>query len=427
MAHNTVVVDGQDMTLDGEGKHGGQIQSFIKSDDGVQIVKASQDSAYPVTDEYSREPWMIGFGNEADASDGYVVDIFRVSGGNRHEYTLGGDANRDGEFITDLPMQPYGDYLLPEGTDVIMPESENDTGSAQGHYYGYIYVQDVKRAEIPDDTYKITLETEENGTEKAKLSITGFVDAGAGNELFIGKSPSLRATRLSGTAKDINTEAVKYWMPKLVVRRSGTDLSSTFINVMEAYEGTGPKIEAVEKLTPEQAVDGDVALQIRYGTTTDIILSSANPDRTLKVGDMELVGKYGMIRMDNGIVTKMMLSEGSLLRKGNQTVMGAGTITGTITDVLRKLDGDAVDALVTQTTVPADLVGRTVVVDHPDGKTHGYTIQEIRQDGGNTLIVLNNMDPGWEILSDGSSRMTAYPSISWNGAHTFRIGNVNAK
>jgi hypothetical protein len=426
MAHNTVVVDGQDMTLDGEGKHGGQIQSFIKSDDGVQIVKASQESAYPVTDEYSREPWMIGFGNEADASDGYVVDIFRVSGGNRHEYTLGGDANRDGEFITDLPMQPYGDYLLPEGTDVIMPESENDAGSAEGHYYGYIYVQDVKRAEIPDDTYKITLETEENGTEKAKLSITGFVDAGAGNELFIGKSPSLRATRLSGTANDINTEAVKYWMPKLVVRRSGTDLSSTFINVMEAYTGSGPKIEAVEKLTPEQAVEGDVALQIRYGTTTDIILSSANPDRTLKVGDMELVGKYGMIRMENGIVTKMMLSEGSLLRKGNQTVVGEGTITGTITDVLRKLDGDAVDALVTQTTVPADLVGRTVVVDHPDGKTHGYTIQEIRQDGGNTLIVLNNMDPGWEILSDGSSRMTAYPSIGWNGAHTFRIGNVNA-
>src|SRR5690606_26924221 len=146
---------------------------------------------------------------------------------------------------------------------------------------------------------------------------------------------------------DINTEAVKYWMPKLVLRRSGTDLNSTFVHVMEAFEGSNKKIESVEKLTPEQAVKGDVALQIRYGTTTDIILSSADPDRTLRVGDIGLTGKYGMIRMENGVVTKMLLSEGSLLRKGDRSVVGSGTTTGTVTDVLRKLNGDSVDALVT--------------------------------------------------------------------------------
>lgn len=428
LAHNTVVVDSRDMTLNGGADHGGSIDSFVESDNGVRILKAHQENAYPMTDEYSREPWLIGFGDAAaDSGDGYVVDLFRVSGGNRHEYTLAGDANRDGSFSTDLTMEPYGPYLLPEGTPVEMPESENDTGYAGGHYYGYMYVQDVTKAAIPDGKYTVTLDTYENGTEKAKLNIFGLTDAGD-DELFIGKAPSLRATRLSGTSMDINTEAVKYWMPKLVVRRSGTDLNSTFINVMEAYTGaSGAKIEAVERLTPEQAAAGDVAISVKYGTTTDIILSAVDPDHSLKVGDIELVGQYGFIRLENGMVTKMMLSGGTLLRKGDRSVVGAGAAVGTVTDVLRKLDGDAYDALVTETQVSPDLAGRQVVVTHPDGRTHGYKVQEVRQEEGRTLIVLDKTDPGWDFLADGSSRMTSYPFLGWQEAHTFRIANVESR
>lgn len=428
LAHNTVVVDGSDMKLSGQGLHGGRIDSFAAGDSGVQIVRASQPDAYPVTDEYSREPWLIQFGDGQGAEDGYVVDLFRVAGGSRHEYTLGGDANRDGAFTTDAAMEPYGPYLLPEGTQVQMPESENDTGSAQGNYYGYIYVQDVNRAEIPDGRYQVTLETSQNGEVQGKLAITGFTDTDGVNELFIGRSPSLRATRQSGTSKDINTEAVKYWMPKLVVRRSGTDLSSTFVNVMEPYkEAGGPKIESVEKLVLDQPQTGGVALQIRYGAITDTVLSSAEPGAVLKAGDIELHGKYGFIRTENGTVTKMVLSEGTMLRKGSVTLTGPGSVAGTVTDVLRKLTGDPVDAIVTETSVPESYTGGTIVVTHPDGKTHGYKVKEIRRESGKTWIVLDNTDPGWDYKSDGSSRMTSYPFLEWQGMHTFRIGNVTVR
>ncbi|MDF2719015.1 MAG: hypothetical protein K0R28_5940, partial [Paenibacillus sp.] len=280
------------------------------------------------------------------------------------------------------------------------------------------------RADLPDGTYSLTLETEKDGAEKAKLSVTGIVYGGE-NELFVGKAPSLRATRLSGTSQDINTEAVKYWLPKMVVRRSGADLDSTFIHVMEAYEGSGgPKIESVEKLTPDQSSAGDVALKVTYGSTTDIILSSPDGESILKLGDIELAGKYGMIRLVNGAVSKMVLADGTLLRKGDQTLTGGGAITGNVTDVWRKVAGDPVDALVTDAAVPADMAGRTVVVTHPDGKTHGSVIREVRPENGRTLIVLSDTDPGWDYLSDGSSRMTAYPAIGWQGVHEFRIGNV---
>ena len=41
----------------------------------------------------------------------------------------------------------------------------------------------------------------------------GLVEPGQ-NQLFIGESPSLRATRVEGTSKD-NNDIVKYMMPKM--------------------------------------------------------------------------------------------------------------------------------------------------------------------------------------------------------------------
>jgi hypothetical protein len=426
LAHNTVVVDSKDMSITGNGQHVGQIESFI-GENGVQIVKAHQEAAYPGIEEYSREPWLIEFAGASPGSgESYAVDLFRVSGGNRHEYTLGGDANHDGEFTADLALEPYGDYLLPPGTPVEMPTSENDTGSAGGHYYGYLYVQDVKRAELGDGVYRLTLSTEQNGTAKGKLSVTGIVYGGA--ELFVGKAPSLRATRLNGTSGDLNTEAVKYWMPKMVVRRDGTNLNSTFIHVLEPHgPAEGPKIESVERLTPDQSSAGDAALKVTYGSTTDIILSSPDGESPLVIGDIELRGKYGFIRLVDGEVNKMVLADGTLLRKGGESVTGTGAVAGEVKDVLRKVAGDPVDALVTDTAVPAGMAGRAVVVTHPDGKTHGALIEEIRQENGRTIIVLKNADPGWDYLPDGSSRMTSYPSLGWQGVHTFRIANAESR
>src|SRR5690606_22760545 len=104
-------------------------------------------------------------------------------------------------FETDLSLSNYGPYLLPEGVKVREPETEIDKGSAEGHYYGYISVRDVKKADIEDGRYDLNLVTEKDGKEMAKMKITGLVESGQ-NELFLGESPSVRATRLYGTSMD---------------------------------------------------------------------------------------------------------------------------------------------------------------------------------------------------------------------------------
>lgn len=421
LAHNTVVVDGADMDKSAQSEHGGNIDTFSSLHDNVQVIRANQETAYSQTDEYSREPWLIQFPDSV-GNDGYVLDLFRVSGGDRQEYTLQGDANRDAIFETDLSLSDYGPYLLPEGVEVTEPESERDTGSAEGHYYGYIYVRDVKKADIADGKYNVTLATEEDGAEMAKMKITGLVEPGQ-NELFLGEAFSLRSTRLHGVSMDNNDEAVKYTMPKMVVRREGKDLTSQFITAMEPYakEDT-PRIENIEKLDLDESVEGDIAVKVTYGDTTDIILSSLHPDQPLVVDDMVLNGKMGMIRLIDGEVQDMYLFGGTTLEKGEVKVTDTGAVSGSVTEVERTGAGDDRDAFITDTQVPTDIAGNTLVITHPDGKTHGFEVKEIAEKGGQTVIEIADMDPGFSMDGD-HSKMEFFPFTEWSGETTFRIEN----
>ncbi|WP_409342791.1 cadherin-like beta sandwich domain-containing protein [Paenibacillus sp. MBLB4367] len=429
MGHNTVVVDGKDAIVDAVSKHGGSVETFAPAGP-VQVMRADQENAYPETEQYSREPWHISFPG-SESGQGYVLDLFRVSGGSRHEYTLQGDANRDAVFQTDLALDPYGPYLLPPGTRVQEPEQFNETGSAEGNYYGYIFVKDVKKAQLQDDRYDVTLVTSTAGTEQAKMKITGLLEPGE-NELYLARSPSIRATRLSGKSKDTNDEAVKYDMPKLVLRREGADLKSTFVTAMEPYKGTGPKIESVDRLQPSSAPEGAVAVKVTYGNTTDIILSAPEGSVSpLIVDDMTLRGQMGFIRLVDGVVQSMALIAGTELSKGNKTVIGGGPVTGTVAATKRIMNGDPYDGIVAGTPIgeseAAALRGKYVVLTHPDGTTNGYLIGDIVTEPatGQTVIVFAEYDPGFEIHADGTSRMNYYPMKAWTGPHTFRIDNVS--
>lgn len=424
MGHNTVVVDASDMSMAGEAVHGGRAELFAPLDETVQVVRASQQSAYPQTSEYSREPWYIGFAG-ATGQEGYVLDLFRVSGGSRHEYTLQGDANINAFFESDVATSVYGPYLLPPGTVVTEPVSAADKGDAEGHYYGYIYVRDVEKAELTSgDSYELTLVTEESGLQTPRLKITGIADAGADSELFIGESPSLRATRLYGRSMDTNVEAVKYKMPKMVVRRDGSNLSSQFIHVLEPLTSSGSaQIDQVERLVPDQSGSGDIAVAISYGTTTDIVLSSRS-GVPLVVDDMRLEGTLGFIRLENGVITRMDLIGGTLLQKGTATVTGSGYQSGSVDAVMRRADGDAYNGIVVTAPVSASSAGRTVIVERPDGKTNGYRIEAVRAVGGKTVLDIGDYDPGFAPADQpGEYEMLFHPFFRWTGAPTYRIAD----
>lgn len=429
IAHNTVVVNSANMSVNDNSRNGGNIELFAPLGD-VQVTRAEQNAAYGDADEYRREPWHITFPG-ASNGEGYLLDLFRVDGGTRHEYTLNGDANRDAEFVTDLELDYYGDYLLPAGVTVVEPVGFNDRGSAEGHYYGYISINDVEKAQLPEnaDTFQVTLQTSENSVDKARMNIIGVLDDGD-NELYLARSPSIRATRLSGKALDTNDQAELYDMPKLVLRRDGTQLQSTFITAMEPYAASAaPKIRTVDRLELDSAPSGTVAVQVSYDNVTDMIISNTgNPNTPIVFDDIVMKGKTGFIRLVDQQVAQMFVVGGTQLTKGEITVTGDGTVQGAITATKRKAAGDGFDGIVTSTVIPANIAaslsGKYVVVTHPDQSTESFQIREIVAGSGSSTVVFEEHDPGFTIAGNGSSRQLFHPHTSWTGTHTFSIDTV---
>lgn len=427
-AHNTVVVDGRDMACNsGLSRHGGNVMVFAPVEQSFQIVKASQESAYPKTEQYTRELWWIGFEGAAD-EEGYLVDLFRVVGGRRHEYTLNGAANVDARWHTEIQLTDYGPYLVPPGTLVVEPATEYDYGHAGGEYYGYMYMQDVKRAEVKSGKYGLTLITEDGTSESAKLNITGFVEPG-GNELFVGKSSSLRTTRTGGPRNkkaDINDQLTQYFLPKFVLRREGEghqQLSSTFVTVMEPYTGAEPRIKRIEQLNVESVGQGNAAVAITYENVTDYVLSSNDSDAPMVVGDMLLQGRMGFIRVKDGRVSQLRLIGGTRLRIGDTAIVGSGPLRGTVIGTTRKANGDEENRLITAEPVPHKMNGQHIVVTHPDGQTCGHRITAISTYRGGSQLAIE-YDPGFEIGEDGVSGQCCYPHLKWQGEHRYCIDNI---
>ncbi|OUS72168.1 hypothetical protein B1748_25270 [Paenibacillus sp. MY03] len=420
MAHNTVVVDSANMARGEETKHGGNISAFVSEGYPFRMLRAEYDSAYEVTEKYSREPWFVPFA-DGSGEQGYVLDLFRIQGGSRHEYTLQGDANRDARFETNAQLTDYGPYLLPPGTEVVLPANNSDSGSAEGHYPGYIYVRDVQQAELDGEQYELTLVTEDKGVQGARMKVTGLLEPGQ-NELFLGRSPSLRSIRLQGTSVDNNDEAVKHTMPKLVLRREGTNLNSTFVTLMEPYSGEQSRVEAIDRLQLNGAPAGAVAVKVVYGNTTDIILSNPDyPNEPVTAAGVTMVGEMGFIRLVDGEVRSMSLVGGTLLRMGEQQIEGDGYVTGEIMETRSAAHGDDMDALVVNGHIPEDIAGQYAIVRHPDQSTSGYKVGAVQYEAGNSVLLLAEHDPGFSIGDNGTSEQTYYPGRRWTGTHTVRI------
>lgn len=420
LGHNTVTVNSRNMTASGDARDGGKIERFV-AEGLFQAMRASQQEAYAETDEYSREPWLVPFPGASGES--YTIDLFRVSGGDRHEYTLQGDADRDAVFRTDAPLTYYGERLLPPGVTATEALVSSEGGSAEGHYPGYIYVKDVYKADLTGDRFSVELDTSGSAGKLAGLRITGLLDSGA-NELYLGRSPSIRTTRMSGPAGDDNDSVSLYDMPKLVLRRDGTDLSSTFVTLLEPYgSGSAPRIEAFDRIVPDQAPDGAAVIRVAYGDTIDWIVSNPrNPQQPIVAGDLSMTGEMGFIRQIDGAVVEMRLVNGTLLQKGGAQLTGAADVTGAVTGTKRIANGDEIDALLTDVAVPTSAAGETVIVTHPDGTVRGYPVADVIHTANGSELVLDGQDPGFTLDGSGGSELNYYPATRWSGSHTLRVG-----
>jgi hypothetical protein len=204
-AHNTVTVDGEDQSgwqFNPKEKPIAAAITLWRSEPGLQIVRASGANLYKQTRQYERTLLLV----DVSDADFYIVDIFRVAGGTDHAKFTGSHFGT--VETTGLNLKPGDDYA--RGTQ--LRHFRTDASAAPGWQadwsiedrYGYLPANSQVHFRYTDLT------------EGAEASLCeAWVTTGGFNAM---------------------DEA---WVPRLMVRRRSEsgDLASTFVSVMEPYEG----------------------------------------------------------------------------------------------------------------------------------------------------------------------------------------------
>jgi hypothetical protein len=347
--------------------------------------------------------------SEAEA---YVVDLFRVRGGQIHDWTVHGDADEDTTATCSLPLAGSRKWMLEEGEEWQEPTIEG----AQFNPYGM--VRDVARADAAGG-FTVDFTYVADPTRGLCLHLV----SGGRAEVWLGRSPSVRRMGV-GSQGDMR-KGYDFWMPQLLVRRRGEGpLVSVFAAVEEPYQGQ-PFLRQVERLELTPADEYAVALRVTHGQTVDTLISTLDeppyPERRTPDG-IAFRGQLGILRQVAGQPTEAWLFEGErLAAEGWSVETKISRYAGEIESATRRAEGAESDAFVTTADLPAGeaLRGVWMIVTHGNGCTHGYEISRVEKQGGKSIIVLAD-DHGLRI--EGQETQEVYfPRRKIAGKNTFVI------
>ena len=195
--------------------------------DWAQVASAYSYDAYPEAALYHRTAAVV----EVDNDRHFVVDVFRVRGGSKHDYAFHSHSGPDGtnfEITCDGQLAERAGTLAGEDVEYLSPTRN-----------GYSYVKDVRHGSV-EGTFTATWRLGDDAGTGYSLHVLGA----SGREIFVGK----------GEARGIvhRSPLDAY----LIVRGSGEEgLATTFIAVHEPFQGNDMGIAIRALPMPEYAED----------------------------------------------------------------------------------------------------------------------------------------------------------------------------
>ncbi len=273
---------------------------------GVQYADVSAEDAYSMMDRYRRSVALL---DTLDGENAYVLDIFRVKGGKKHDYSIHGP---HGEFsvegISLPPVQTKGTLAgvdIPFGTLYDDPVMKNPafTGPYNGYKgsgFGYLFnIQKAKGQDIWSATWDL-----KDGM-KSKLRMTFL---GKDNQVVIAEGePPQKSGQIGSVGGGYIPKSLKY----ILRRREGSE--STFVTLIEPYRDK-PFIKDAQIIGNHETA---VALRVDYEDKRDYIIQDIHPSafRSFKEG-ITFQGAFARLSVDSkDQVIGVALVAGSLIEK----------------------------------------------------------------------------------------------------------------
>jgi len=343
----------------------------------VQLIEASSPGPpWMGIAKRSRAILMIA----ADENRSYLVDLFRVAGGNTHQFVLRPSVDEDVTSECSLDLQPRKGTLA--GEDV--PYGKSRKGVAP---YSWL-VHDLKTRVTPEP-WRLTWAGQDSGA-----SIRCHFRGQANTEVILAQSPTLRRGQQDSRVAD------KFQGPHLMVRRRGQQgLESLYAAVYDCWRrGANPVVANAEW----HPADGALALTVRLDDRTDIVYASED-DRVREVAGARFTGRFAVLSLMKGEPMWGWAYGGASVAMGTLQLECPVTVSLPLAGVRRKRAGDPMDGFVVHGPISdaAELTDQWLRAIMGDGKAYAYRIEEIARQGDQTLITIHD-EPGFELTSTGS-------------------------
>jgi hypothetical protein len=327
-SHNLVVVNEKSQMV--VPSPGGDARFYVDAAP-VRAFEASDPSCYKSENvsDYRRTVALVDAGGGS-----YTVDVFRVSGGNKHDLMWHFCGDQEGVEGTDMgPVQAEGSLAGPDidwgrklgaGGDLIGCSDKPPYWNAPpGNGYGFLY--NVRTGKNPADC-RLTWKVGDSGQK-----IVAHLMPEPGSELVTARAPGI----------------LPEWPQAdyAILRRQGSQLNSTFVSVIEPVSDRAA-IRSVARFES----GGATCIRVESDAGVDYVLSAPNPAPvTFHLPGGESVsfdGRFGFVRIKNGAAKRSVLVEGTEL------VVGPARVTAECAERIARVE-------------TVDLEGASVTLDAP--------------------------------------------------------------
>jgi hypothetical protein len=331
----------------------------------VMMVEAEAQKLYgnPVT-TYSRLIAMI----PRPEGTPYVLDIFRVSGGQTHDWMIHGPLDVDYGMTTNV-----------------------DLGARAGTLHGQI--RNLQSARVQQ---QVTLDIQ---SKTGVGNIIYLTSGGTQTEVMIGSAPAMRRAAN---------------VPFSVVRRSGPQ--NVFTAIHNPYtKDAFYELQVTELHTPAN-VNDYVAVEVVGPDFRDVLIATQDAPGKYQVREIDGItaaGRLVWVRFDlaGNLIQALVIGGGSVQVDG-KVIMADDDLLGTVLASVRTNENATpgyfdVTGILPQGT---QLAERVLVLIAGDGTRHGYRIDQVERLGDNSRVWVRD-DPG-AIINDKGMQQVFFPN--WN-------------
>ena len=371
ISHNTVVVDQKAQEVNWIGHC-----QFFAASEGVGVVEVASPEVYPEVRDYRRTLAMV----DASQTASYLVDFFRVDGGDDHVMSFHAG---EGEVSTggiELIRREKGTYA---GEDIAFGTHYDGPNDGRYRGSGFAYLYGVSNAENPTPgwwaDWRLT-DTWQTQIGARPLHLRHRVLSKVEDAALAWGDPPQN--------KPGNPRRIRY----VLLHNSGPDRKSLFASLAEPYPAGQPHLTDAARI--DLGLDeGDLmAAAVRVTTRAgrvDRILSSDDPNRAFDLGDgVEAAGRFALISQEeDGHIAIFLIGGTQVTTRFGTLRVNDPVYRGAVTDFHREETGTAWAEV--KGDLPPDnrLIGSQLRVLNDGIRDACYTVSDISPAGKGAVRV----------------------------------------